>query len=46
MFGRRYGFEKVSAVEQHDVDVMADGGNLWGLEARYGHKIVQDNTKT
>ena len=45
MFGRRYGFEQVLAGEQSGVDVMADGVNMWGLEARFGYKIVQEITK-
>ena len=45
MFGRQHGIEEMLAGELSDVDVMADEVNMWGLEARFGHKIVQENMK-
>ena len=45
-FGRRqHGFEKVLTGEQLDVDVMADGVNMWGVEPRPGYELVQKSTK-
>ena len=45
MFGKWHGFEIVMTRERLDVDVMADGASMWNIEARFGHKIVQENMK-
>ena len=31
--------------EQPDIDVMADGVDMWGLDTRFGYKIVHENMK-
>ena len=45
VFDRGHGFKKVLTREQPDVDVMADGANMWSLEARFGYEIVQESMK-
>ena len=42
---RRHSFEKVLTGEQPEICVMADGVSIWGLEAKFGHKIVQESIK-
>ena len=43
MFGRRHDFEKVLTGEQSDVDVMADGVNIWDVEARFEFKSSREH---
>ena len=46
MFDRRHGLEKALSEEQPDEDVMADGVNTCGLEARFGYMMFKENMKT
>ena len=44
-FGRQHDFEKVLTGKQTNVYVIADGVSTWDLEARFGNRVAQENTK-